>query len=154
MESLTIGAVARRTGVPTSTIRYYESLGLLSPPRRVNGRRRYDRCVFQQLVLIQLARQAGFGIREVQALVAGVRGQPPATPWQNLALDKITQLDAQIERAQAIKAWLLDALTRQCPQDGACLSVIADERDGDIQVSLCDGELTTMSEGHHAPLAQ
>lgn len=51
MEELTIGVVARRTGLATSAIRYYEQLGLLPPRQRVNGRRRYGERVFQQLVL-------------------------------------------------------------------------------------------------------
>ncbi|MFN8565769.1 MAG: MerR family DNA-binding transcriptional regulator, partial [Anaerolineae bacterium] len=39
---MTISEVARRVGVRTSTLRYYESIGLLPAPKRVSGRRRYD----------------------------------------------------------------------------------------------------------------
>ena len=49
MKELTIGEVARRAGVHTSAIRYYESVGLLPPPKRLNGRRRYDETVFQRM---------------------------------------------------------------------------------------------------------
>src|SRR5581483_11140669 len=66
MEELTIGEVARRTGLQTSAIRYYESVGVLPPSRRVNERRRYDSSIFQRLGIIQLARQAGFRISELQ----------------------------------------------------------------------------------------
>lgn len=59
MNELTIGEVACRAGLHTSAIRYYESVGLLPPPKRVNGRRRYDTDVFQRLGLIQLVRGQG-----------------------------------------------------------------------------------------------
>ena len=42
MEELTISEVARRSGVPATTIRYYESIRVLPEPQRANGRRRYD----------------------------------------------------------------------------------------------------------------
>ncbi|HLU10628.1 MAG TPA: MerR family transcriptional regulator [Oceanobacillus sp.] len=44
-DSLTIGEMANMIGVQTSTLRYYESIGILPPPRRVSGRRRYSRDV-------------------------------------------------------------------------------------------------------------
>ena len=142
MEDFTIGAVAQRMGVPVSTIRYYESLGLLSPPQRVNGRRRYDERVFQQLVLIQLARRAGFGMRAIQTLFADARGDTPtASPWQTLATQKIAEIDVQITRMQALKAWLLEALQQPCGPGGECITVTADEGSNRIHVALLDGAL-------------
>jgi MerR family redox-sensitive transcriptional activator SoxR len=142
MEDLTIGAVARRTGVPVSAIRYYESLGLLSLPQRINGRRHYDQRVFQQLVLIQLARQAGFGIRAIQTLFAAPHDDTPTAPaWQTLATQKITEIDAQIERMLALKAWLIDALRQPCRSEEQCVSVSVDERSSGIQITLHDGRL-------------
>jgi MerR family redox-sensitive transcriptional activator SoxR len=49
MEELSIGEVARRTGVPASALRYYEDAGLLPAPRRVSGRRRYDAEVLRRV---------------------------------------------------------------------------------------------------------
>ena len=46
---LTIGEVARRAGMRTSRIRYYESVGLLPEPERISGMRRYDADVLQRL---------------------------------------------------------------------------------------------------------
>ena len=68
MEELTIGEVARQAGIRPSALRYYESIGLLPVPRRVNGRRRYDPAIVQQLTVLQVARQAGFTIAEIQTL--------------------------------------------------------------------------------------
>ena len=58
MEVQSIGEIARQSGVPASTIRYYEELELLPPARRVSGQRRYDDTILQQLNLIQLAKQS------------------------------------------------------------------------------------------------
>jgi len=52
---LTIGDVARRAGVRTSALRYYEAAGVLHPMRRTHGRRMYDEGVFESLALIRLA---------------------------------------------------------------------------------------------------
>lgn len=121
MKELTIGEVARHAGIHTSTIRYYESVGLISPPKRVNGQRRYDSSVFQRLGLIQLARRADFGIRELQVLLTS------STNWQTLVSEKIAAMDALIERAQAIKMWLLEAQQKQCAQEGDCAEVTFDD---------------------------
>jgi DNA-binding transcriptional MerR regulator len=60
IEALSIGAVARQAGVPTSTIRYYERIGLLPRSKRVNKHRRFDPTVFGWLSLIDIAQKAGF----------------------------------------------------------------------------------------------
>lgn len=52
MDELSIGEVARRAGVSTSAIRYYEKAGLLAEPERVGGKRRYDPGVVRRLGLI------------------------------------------------------------------------------------------------------
>ena len=65
MEELTIGEVARRAGMRTSALRYYESVGLLPAPRRVyGGHRRYDANIFELLSVLRMAQQAGFSIAD------------------------------------------------------------------------------------------
>ena len=66
---LTIGEVARRAGVATSSIRYYESIGLLPEPDRLHGQRRYDAGVLGRLAFIGVAQSAGFKIAEIMELV-------------------------------------------------------------------------------------
>lgn len=66
MDDLTIGEVARRAGLRPSALRYYESVGILSPPQRVSGQRRYDATALQRIALIQLAQRAGFTIAEIR----------------------------------------------------------------------------------------
>lgn len=115
MEELTIGQVAKEAGLETSAIRYYESVGLLEPPKRVNGRRRFDPDVLKRLELIQLLRGASFGIRELQLLFNGLDdNSPTSTEWQILVAEKISEMDRLIKQTQATREWLQDVLEREC----------------------------------------
>ena len=135
MDELTIGEVARRAGLHTSAIRYYESVGLLPPPKRVNGRRRYDASVFQRLGLIQLIRGAGFGIGEMQTLFAAFSDNlsVPAV-WQAIAAQKEAEMQAIIRQAEATQQMLNQARNCECEQVGDCVVVTFDE--AGIQVKL------------------
>jgi MerR family redox-sensitive transcriptional activator SoxR len=141
MKEFTIGEVARYAGIETSAIRYYESVGLLPPPKRVNGRnRRYNPSVLKRLGLIQLLRQSGFGIRELQALFSGLNTDAPASPdWQTLAAEKIAEMDALIKQTQATKAWLIEALKRECKGIDECITITLDESRGDMKITLSCG---------------
>ncbi len=67
---LTIGRLSERTGVNIETIRYYERIGLLPPPRRSEGRRRlYDDGLAQRLQFVRRSRELGFSIQEIRALL-------------------------------------------------------------------------------------
>ena len=136
MKELSIGEVARRIGVQTSAIRYYERLGLLPPPKRVSGQRRYDMSVLQRLGLILLARKMGFRMRELQALFTDSADMPVSTRWQTLMSAKVAELEALIERAQTRKKWLLEAPPCQCVLIGDCAAVMFEDAGNGIKVSL------------------
>lgn len=128
MEELTIGEVARQSGIRPSALRYYESIGLLPAPRRVSGRRRYDPGTVQQLTVLQLARQAGFTIAEIQTLFHGFAAEtPPAVRWQALAEQKLCELDLLIERAQHMRRVLQAGLSCGCLRLEDCLIVAGEE---------------------------
>jgi MerR family redox-sensitive transcriptional activator SoxR len=115
MKSLQIGEVARRAGIRTSAIRYYESIGLLPAPQRINGRRCYDESIVQRLAVLQLAQRAGFTIAEIGTLFHGFAlGTPPAARWQVLAQQKLDELDAVIAQAQQMQQLLAHALRCGC----------------------------------------
>lgn len=121
MSELSIGQVARAAGMRTSALRYYESVGLLPPPRRVSGQRRYDPAVLQTLALIQMAQHIGFSIPEMRALLHGFA--PDTTPserWQSMATQKLTEIDALIRHAQQVKALLEQVLDCQCATLNDC----------------------------------
>lgn len=65
METLDIGEVVRRCGIPASTLRYYEEKGLIVSSGRHGLRRQYDADVLERLALISLGRTAGFSLDEI-----------------------------------------------------------------------------------------
>src|SRR5829696_10445759 len=84
---LTIGEVARRAGVATSSIRYYERIGLLPEPDRAGGQRRYDAEVLGKLGFIGVAQSAGFKLREIKQLIDG--GDGLGEPMRSLSSQKL-----------------------------------------------------------------
>lgn len=110
---LTIGQVAKRAGVATSTIRYYERVGLLSKPDRVSGQRRCDPEVLGRLGFIGVAQGAGFKLREIKELLAGIDEEGRmAERMRALSERKLSEIEALLERTQAMKGWL--EVAKQC----------------------------------------
>jgi MerR family transcriptional regulator, redox-sensitive transcriptional activator SoxR len=111
-EQLTIGEVSRLANIPASTLRYYESIGLLPAPRRVSGQRRYPHSILQQLAVIQLAKEANFSLPEIQALMH-TPGDPrtPSERWKDLVGQKLAEVNSIIERALELKQLLEEGLT-------------------------------------------
>jgi MerR family redox-sensitive transcriptional activator SoxR len=110
-----IGEVAERVGVATSTIRYYEEVGLLPEAARLNGRRRYDSTILDKLNVIRLAQQAGFTIAEIKMLLHDFPvGTPPSERWEVMANRKLVEIDEQIKTMGRMKAMLFHTLTCQC----------------------------------------
>lgn len=110
---LTIGELARRTGVATSALRYWEELGLLSAPVRVSGRRRYPHSAVELVGVILVLRDVGFALCEVRALIAH-RSMTWST-GDSQPKRKLTELDHRIAHAQAARTAIAHALA--CPQD-------------------------------------
>jgi MerR family redox-sensitive transcriptional activator SoxR len=112
---LTIGEVAKQVGVATSAIRYYEEIGLLPAPARVNGRRRYDGSAVQRLLVIEHAQQAGFTLNEIRELFFGFAvGTHPNARWETLAQRKLEELGEQRWRIDAMQELLRDGLGCGC----------------------------------------
>jgi len=98
---LTIGELARRVGVSTSALRYYEELGLLPAPARISGQRRYPESAARVVGAILLYSDAGFTLAEQKALMtthASTTGDRRV-----LMRRKLAELDEQIARAQAAR---------------------------------------------------
>jgi DNA-binding transcriptional MerR regulator len=115
---LSIGEVARRSGVAATTLRYYEDSGLLHAPTRVGGRRRYDQSVMTKLEVIGLCKAAGFSLEEIRVLLTDDTQGRPAS--RALAESKLADIDAQVatlRRAREIIEW---AMRCPCPSVDAC----------------------------------
>jgi MerR family redox-sensitive transcriptional activator SoxR len=129
MDGMSIGEVGRRAGLEPSAIRYYEGLGLLPKPPRAGGKRRYDASVLEWLALIALARAAGFTMAETKRLVTGFTpGTRPDARWQQLAAQKLVEIDEMVARAERMRAVLRIGLDCGCfrlEDCGALLDVVS-----------------------------
>jgi MerR family transcriptional regulator, redox-sensitive transcriptional activator SoxR len=116
---LTIGQVAAMAGVRTSSIRYYESRGVLPEPTRVSGQRRYNEDVLRRLAVIDVAQRAGFSLAEIRELLDSSEG-PAFERVRSLAERKLPEVEALIERAEAVKRWLEVATDCECSSLDVC----------------------------------
>jgi MerR family redox-sensitive transcriptional activator SoxR len=97
-EGLTIGALAKRTGLAPSAIRYYEAQGLISPWRNSGGQRRYMRADIRRLSFVMIAQQFGLTLPQIAETLAGLPGgrTPTSKDWQDIARDLKDTLDQRI----------------------------------------------------------
>lgn len=115
MKSLSIGEVARRTGIRPSALRYYEDAGILPKPARVAGRRRYDLDILHRIDMLQFAQQAGFTLEEIKTLLRGFDAEIPlSTHWHALARGKLVELDRLAENIQRMRQALQLGLKCGC----------------------------------------
>lgn len=121
--TLSIGEVADRVGLNTSALRYYERAGLLPPAVRVGGKRRYGSEAVELLLLIRFCQQVGFTLAEVGALLTPPTAKQTKERWRELVDTKVTQLDALIEHAQAVKQVLAESRDCDCVSLDACAFV-------------------------------
>ena len=112
---LSIGQVARQSGVSSTALRYYEEAGVLPTPARRSGQRRYDDQVFRQLALIKLAQQAGFTISEIRTLLHGFPAHVTAAErWRTLANPKRAAVQALMERVLEMQDTLAQVSQCEC----------------------------------------
>ena len=104
---MTVGELAKAFAVRPSALRFYQSLGLLSPSGRVSGRRRYDQSAERRLAFILSARESGFTLAEIKNLIsASAAGIPPRRLWPRAAQVKRLRIQKEIQRLQAVQASL------------------------------------------------
>lgn len=121
MPELSIGEVARESGIATSAIRYYEREGLIPRADRRGGRRVYDAAIVDRLALIELAKGAGFKLAEIKTLLAGFSGRtPPRKRWHALTRAKMVELEARIAEAERMKRVLHVVMRCECPTLADC----------------------------------
>lgn len=108
---LDIGEVRARTGLPASTLHYYERHGLIQSVGRSGLRRQYQPEVIEHLAVIVLCQRAGFRLDEISELLA--TGGEPA--WKDLAARKLAEVRAHIRTLRLIERGITHAL--ECPSD-------------------------------------
>jgi MerR family redox-sensitive transcriptional activator SoxR len=131
MTSLSIGEVARRTGIRPSALRYYEEEGILPPPARSSGRRCYDADMIHRIDVLRFAQQAGFTLREIKTLFHGFGAETPLSArWQSLARAKLREVDLLAKRIRRMRRALELGLKCGCARIEDCSLSPADIPDG------------------------
>ncbi|MCP8467050.1 helix-turn-helix domain-containing protein [Pseudomonas sp. ZM23] len=117
MKEMDIGQVARWSGLPVSTLRFYEEKGLIRSIGRNGMRRVFSDEVLSRLSLIALGREAGFSLEDIAAIFVG-----NATPTIDRARlrEKADELDRSIRRLGAIRDGLRHAADCPAPDHLAC----------------------------------
>jgi DNA-binding transcriptional MerR regulator len=110
---LTIGQLARETGVPDSTIRFWERKGLLAPTLRQGGQRRYEPSAIATVAMLRLCQETGFTLADIRRL----RDERAVTPrsWRRLIQEKLADVERQITALDHARELLAHAL--RCRHD-------------------------------------
>jgi len=113
--ALTIGALARQTGVKAPTIRFYESIGLLPrPDRTASDRRVYDRRAVQRLAFVRHARDLGFSVEAVRSLLElADHPDQSCADADRLAAEHLAEIERKIDQLQALRDELA-RVTAEC----------------------------------------
>ncbi len=129
-EDLTIGEVARRTGVATSALRYYEDRGLITSTRTEGNQRRYRRAVIRTVSIIRAAQEVGLTLEEISAALATLpdRGTPTARDWSRLANGWRAGLEQRIAELEALRDDLGDCIGCGCLSLRSCALFNPDDR--------------------------
>lgn len=118
---LTIGEVAGQAGKSPSAIRYYEQIGLLPEPVRVNGRRRYAADTVRTLAVIETGQRAGLALDEIRVLLSVSPDDAAAIGrLREVATRKLPEIVALIERSELVREWLECAARCECPNLSQC----------------------------------
>ena len=102
---LSIGQLAKRTGLAVSAIRYYEEQGLVFSERNAGGQRRFRRADIRRLSFIQIAQQFDFSLKEIAAQLSRLPDErtPTKADWSKISRHFRTDLDARIKTLEALR---------------------------------------------------
>lgn len=131
-DSLTIGALAKRSGVAASALRFYEERGLIHSERNVVGHRRYPRAALRRLAFIVFAQRIGLTLQEVAVELAKLPKHqvPTAADWAKLSSTWKRRIDERISELERLREGLVGCIGCGClslktcrltnPGDRAC----------------------------------
>lgn len=114
--SLTIGELARRTGVAASALRFYEERGLIHPERTEAGHRRFARATIRRVAFIAFAQRIGLTLDEIRDAMDELPSDraPVAAEWQALSSMWRQRIDARIAELERLKRSLSDCIGCGC----------------------------------------
>ncbi len=114
---ITIGDVARRSGVAASALRYYEERGLITSERAGSGHRRYSRAVLRRIAFIVFAQRVGLSLDEIAielAKLGSEEGAPTGRDWSRLSRTWRSRIDRRIAELERLRTGLTECIGCGC----------------------------------------
>lgn len=127
---LAIGEVARRSGVASSALRFYEQRGLISSERAGSGHRHYPRPVLRRIAFIVFAQRIGLTLDEIGAELAKLppHQAPTRRDWSRLSATWASRIDDRIAELQRLKSGLTECIGCGCLSLDRCRLANPDDR--------------------------
>ncbi len=131
-ETLSIGEVARRCGVATSALRFYEAEDLIRSERASSGHRRYSRPVIRRVAFIVFAQRIGLTLAEIGEELAKLPENrvPRQADWAKLSASWTARIDERIAELQRLRSGLTECIGCGCLSLDRCRLANPDDRAG------------------------
>lgn len=115
-EVLTIAELARRSGLTTSALRFYEERGLIHAERTNAGHRRYQRAVIRRVAFIVFAQKVGLTLEEICGELAKLPRDraPERRDWATLSREWTKRIDERIDELERLRAGLTECIGCGC----------------------------------------
>ena len=128
--TITIGEVARRSGVAASALRFYEERGLIASERHGAGHRRYPRAVLRRIAFVVFAQKVGLTLDEIGAELAKLSADhvPGRSDWARLSRGWSERIDRRIAELERLKAGLTECIGCGCLSLDRCRLANPDDR--------------------------
>ena len=145
---MTIGEVARRSGVASSALRFYEERGLIDSERAGSGHRRYPRPVLRRIAFIVFAQRIGLTLDEIGTELAALPPDraPTRADWSRLSGTWTARIDARIAELERLKVGLTECIGCGCLSLDRCRLA----NPGDRAASLGPGPRYWIGDGRPA----
>jgi MerR family redox-sensitive transcriptional activator SoxR len=120
--TMSIGEVARRSGVAASALRYYEDRGLITPERTTADHRRYQRAVLRRVAFIVFAQRVGLTLEEIGEELGKLPEDrvPRRRDWAKLSSKWSARIDERIAELERLKAGLTECIGCGCLSLARC----------------------------------
>ncbi|BCL75092.1 redox-sensitive transcriptional activator SoxR [Jeongeupia sp. HS-3] len=120
--TLSVGEVARRSGVSVSALHFYESKGLISSSRTAGNQRRYARDVLRRVAVIRVAQRVGIALADIEAALASLppASAPSRADWERMSALWRSDLDERITQLQKLRDSLDDCIGCGCLSIDRC----------------------------------
>lgn len=131
---LTIGETARRSGIATSALRFYETRGLISSLRIAGNHRRYHRAMLRRIAIIRVAQTLGLSLREIADAFANLpdKRTPTRKDWARLSANWGRKLDQRITDLQNLRGRLSGCIGCGCLSMKKCSLYNAGDEAADL----------------------